>query len=79
MNVLVSGFDHRELDDELRADAELAFRKDGAVMVFHNLFHVGQAQPKAFHIVQVARVHPIEFLKDTFEVIFGNANAIILD
>src|SRR4030042_4183495 len=47
------------------------------VMLFNNLFHITQAESETFHIVNITRRHPVEFIKNPFLVFRGDAYAII--
>ena len=70
-------FHSRQRDYEAGADAWLTLHIDFAAEHRNHLLDVGQAETETFHIVAVARMHPVEFLEDTLEVFLANADTVV--
>ena len=45
----------------------------------HHSFHVAQTQAKAFHVVQIASMHPVEFIEDHLPGFLAHAHAFVAD
>ena len=66
------------LDDEFGTDAQFTLCIDGAFVLCDDFLHVGESQTESFDIVEVACVDTIEFVEDTFDVVFLDADSVVL-
>ena len=69
----------RQPDRELRAYTVVALSLYSTFMVGHNLLHISQSQAESFDVMTVASRYAVEFLKNLFQVLFFDSNAVVLN
>src|SRR5690606_9274241 len=69
----------REIQGKLAALIELTFYADGPLVSEGNGLYITQPQAEALDIVDIAGMHPVEFIKDMLLILFRNSDTPVAD
>src|SRR5688572_12994393 len=67
-----------KINTENAALAELTLDVHVSAVAFYNSLHIAQAKAETFHVMHISRWNPIKFLKNSFLILRGDSNPIVL-